>query len=523
MSKKQLKHLFLLFLSAGILYACLDEISSLRTDRLSPEVAAAKAWFELTTGGKYLSFQAGERESLLEPDWRKAFSNADSAFRVTEVGLKGENRFLRVTYEASERFRETGDKRYLASDMRLVVRTCKETGERFGFIMVVYPDLNYLEKNLNNPLRNFTYLKRDPDFSGTVYFYDLGSEFINGWLSRNGVYMSFFPSSMLEPQLRSNDEICYEWCEMWQPIILVTIDGETTWMDFGKPFAGHCFIMCYPGIGGGGVEPPPGTGGGGGGGSPGGDGNTSLGSVQNRSDCLPKAAANGTTINNVLNSNNPVAQGVSEMIGRLRNLSSSSLVEHGLAVQRQSHPLFGDEFHVLHQNQGAGNSPFINSGGIDYVEIGRNEHTYLLAHTHPNGTNAAPSPLDAIVLGSAFRGGSSNITANVIFAADGSEYMVFVNDRTAFAAFSNNPVNSLFFQNDGAMFRNNSIWANRYESVHLHLLNSGFSQNDAQKFALAYVLDSSNTGLKIYEKRNGSFKELLTELLNGNYIPKRCP
>jgi hypothetical protein len=248
MTKKHLKHLLLLPLFAGIFYACLDEISSWRTERLSPEVEAAKAWYESMYGEEYyLSWQVGDdNEFFLTPDWGKTFFNSDSAYLVTETCFKGDEVPIMVSNETAEMYEKTGDKRYLVSDMRLVVRTNKETGDKDGFIMVVYPDLVYLEKNLNNPLRKFSYLHRDKDFSGYVYYFDLEGQFVNAWWYAGSDIHALFSSSILEaePQLRSIT--CYWHCPVYQYSFGLEVGGEELWTNPQYSF-GNCYItFCVP-------------------------------------------------------------------------------------------------------------------------------------------------------------------------------------------------------------------------------------------------------------------------------------
>jgi hypothetical protein len=108
-------------------------------------------------------------------------------------------------------------------------------------------------------------------------------------------------------------------------------------------------------------------------------------------------------------------------------------------------------------------------------------------------------------------------------AAGGSEYVVYVNDRTAFTSFCNNSSNSEFTETaSGGLFKSGTQWANTYEAAKTKLTQQGYSQNDAQSYALSYVLDHYDTGIKIYQKKNGAFKEQRTTKTNNNYNPQIC-
>lgn len=141
MKKKLLTLLFLLSLSAGIFYACLDEIdpfgdSGRNNGSLPSDIVAIKAWYDNEAARGYIPWHVGnergglsERGGLLVPNWRRALSNENPEYSVTEVQLRNAQNIVQTSSEAGQRFKQTGDSRYLASDMRLVVRTHKGTGE----------------------------------------------------------------------------------------------------------------------------------------------------------------------------------------------------------------------------------------------------------------------------------------------------------------------------------------------------------------------------------------------------------
>ncbi|GHT59500.1 hypothetical protein AGMMS50239_06300 [Bacteroidia bacterium] len=179
-----------------------------------------------------------------------------------------------------------------------------------------------------------------------------------------------------------------------------------------------------------------------------------------------------------------------------------------------------DNIYVYNYNT-PDNPKYINSGIPNGVNIWTTNNTILTVHTHPFGTNSAPSPSDAIFLVKNYKNGSINIKANVAFGADGSEYMVYVDNASTFAAFCNNPSYSSFIENDGAYFKQGSIWRTEYDNAYNRMVEQGYSVNDAQSYALTYAL--RNTGLKVYQKKTGAFKEQKTELSQNNYSAKICP
>ena len=63
---------------------------------------------------------------------------------------------------------------------KLIILKNRISGNVYGFKMLVIPDENYLLLNAENINSNY-YLRRDTQLSGTVLFYSIKDEFINGW------------------------------------------------------------------------------------------------------------------------------------------------------------------------------------------------------------------------------------------------------------------------------------------------------------------------------------------------------
>jgi hypothetical protein len=156
-------------------------------------------------------------------------------------------------------------------------------------------------------------------------------------------------------------------------------------------------------------------------------------------------------------------------------------------------------------------------------------------HTHYTGLNAAPSCGDVIATVEFYKGAreqGGSYRGTVTFAADGKEYMIYVNDPAALERFYNGLTNNDFYTRggkNGDEFMNGSEWANAYDAAKIYMQDKGYSKNDAQSYALSHVLDHYNTGLKISSRQGatGDFKEqkTATEGTGNNikYTPKICP
>ena len=465
----------------------------------------------------------GENEGnyAVKPAWEYSRIERDKACQVVEILIQMEQGFDFVMPESSEQFQDSKNNLYIQSKTSLIYLTHKETGMQEMFLMTIIPDFSYIESTKFEPFKKMSYLKRDKKFNGSIFYHDMNGEFVHGWRYADGIVSGAIrvdEENTDSGLLRSGNCTTFyyytysEFC--WQ--IGTYYSGETIWGDIQcttYDYHLNYLTLCdYYGGGGGSGGGYEGNGGGGGSGSSG-----DPPSPTPRNDCPTSAATNSTTVNNVLNDENTDYAKVKPYMNQLRGYASSQSNEWGLSV----HYLSG-QYYVFDRNTNPNNPNYFNSGTPNNVGIEYSDYIYLAAHTHPSGTNPAPSPSDAIFLANAYKEGATNITANVAFGSNGSEYMVFVSSRNALSAFCNNSGNSQFFTSSNGMFVAGTKWANDYNSVYNQLISQGFSQNDAQSYALSFVLDKYDTGLKIYEKKSGNFKEQKTETSGNNYSPKVC-
>lgn len=226
-------------------------------------------------------------------------------------------------------------------------------------------------------------------------------------------------------------------------------------------------------------------------------------------------------INNILSNVHNLGSNyaiVRDYIDQLRIYASTSSIEWGLAID----DLDGD---IYVCNKGNMTNPiYWNSGASNGVKISNSQYTILLAHSHPLGQNPAPSPSDAVALAKIYAGGNSDIKANVVFAHDGSEYMVYVASETSLISFCSSGNNSFFIETTDGKFSPGSKFDQEYTAAY-NSLKSTLSDNDAQLYALSYVLDKNYTGLKICQKNSGTtdFVAQRTEYTNNQYLPVICP
>jgi hypothetical protein len=530
MQKTILRRAFLLFLLAGMVYACMDdEVFSPRTS-LSPEVSVAQKWYESQVPKGWMPWKSasGTQTNTYKPDWQKAFYEENDDWKVTEVHLVGEERLVFVGSDCVEKYEETKDERYKVSDIRLLIRTNKETKETDGFIMIVYPDLQYAEMNLNHPLKDFSYLKKnDIDFGGMIHYHSMDGEYLNGWKYTEGLAYAVLREENLgddsENSLRAS-QICDYVC-VWTDHYLDWYNGNTGeyyWTQWVGSSEECYYTNCKDDPAGSG-EPSHGKSPGSG---PGGNDDDDKKDPEERDDCPEKAAQNSKNANNALNSTTVEgAARVKTWVNRFRNYARNGTSEHSMIIDKS-----GNGYTVRNQNEHKDktvrdeNPIYFREGDNTSVNAGRpDDNAYMLVHTHPESIYpntehfTAPSPADVLVLANAYyynqktnSDGTKNLHASVTLNYDDSEYMIYVDNHTRFGNFCGTNSEMIC----GTSFPAGSKIATDYRDAIKNMEGRGYSANDARAYALSYVLDVHNSGLKIYKKESGAddFKEKRTDM-----------
>ncbi|MFV0329391.1 MAG: hypothetical protein ACK5M3_16255 [Dysgonomonas sp.] len=497
----------------AILYACQSEDSpDINTKQpVAPlTVATARSLYEQYVGTTaYLKNDDGSDNFNLIPDWNAGQLFSDSNWYVVESPLElGDGKEL--VFSTAEV--KSHDEARPYSIVRQVVMRNKHTGLDYAFVMIVIPTWEYMQKGKDRLYGN-QYLTRAGDLSGEVIFLDTKGEFINGWRYSNGeiTHAMIVPEQQLKTvwrsqycwhqdgyvgeKLISSNYTCIEWHEYDQTSIIdegFTGDGEVNYTD------------------------PLGTGGNNG--SP--DNSPSDDKKpETRTDCSPSAAMNASNAQSVLNS-----MDIKVKIESLRiNAKTNQKTEFGAGISYDRN--FGT--YSITGGEIAQGEPNNFSVGIPYTA-----YTAYTAHTHYTGLNAAPSGGDIIATVNFYKeikamGGNYKGTIN--FAADGSEYLIYVNDPAALEKFYKGLTNNDFFQRNGSDFKEGTEWQKEYDNSFDKLKKDGFSENDAQSYALSHILDKYNTGLKISQRANKTvnFKELKTATegtgKNTKYKPQICP
>lgn len=161
---------------AFLLFACkknLDQQANVPANN-SFTVSEAKSWFNTTNQNqKSLSASKKNSNSFLKfrPLWEKAINDEDDKFFIVESPI--------IFDQAAGYLIGNRDESKVNSVARLLVLKSKQSGEVFSVLMHIYSDDG-------KPMHDITYTRRDKNFTGHIFFTDMGEEFVNGWQYKNG-------------------------------------------------------------------------------------------------------------------------------------------------------------------------------------------------------------------------------------------------------------------------------------------------------------------------------------------------
>ncbi len=189
--------LLLLFLFTS---SCQDEeIYLIDSPDSSFNIENAKNWFEannspimefnptepINANNKFDAKTKNKKQILLQNDWKHAFKTKRGNLEVVEVTLKSKGFFGFAGSSSTEKWKQTNNYGYLRSISRLIIIKNKKDNSIKNYIMTIMGSTNYLEKN-NFKYGSNTYLKKEKDFDGMVFFNTLEGDFINGWEIKKG-------------------------------------------------------------------------------------------------------------------------------------------------------------------------------------------------------------------------------------------------------------------------------------------------------------------------------------------------
>ncbi len=233
----------------SVLFACTEQIVNGVPEAEDLTLTIAKQWYESeyppivttrTTGGP-------EDEVLMKPDWRGAIASAKGRFETVETPILTDRGHIMMDAETAEHWNPLMRPNFIRNTNRIVVLRDKETNKTRSFIMMFIGSYDYLKRG--GKMEQNSYLFREPDYDGLVYYYSINGEFINGWRYSNGKIVGYFSSSCDEqnkeaPTTRAMQQLCHDVCvteyrtECHDEYVLVSGDMESGYVY-------DIFTQCY--------------------------------------------------------------------------------------------------------------------------------------------------------------------------------------------------------------------------------------------------------------------------------------
>lgn len=213
-------------------------------------IAEARQWYNLhreetefmvTRSGKYSLFKD------MEPAWKQCYTRKTDEFTSIESGIRALGGVYLVAPDCEQRFKATGDKRYLVTQTRLIILKYKDGRDMIGFFMTLSPSAKYLETTKFRPFYS-TYAQREKTFDGYIYYHDMQGRFVNGWKYTDGkATHALSLKNDSHPQTRSSSEYCvpvYEFeCEQTEGEVNeegeVVVNAECNYYYVGE----SCFTL----------------------------------------------------------------------------------------------------------------------------------------------------------------------------------------------------------------------------------------------------------------------------------------
>jgi hypothetical protein len=269
--------------------------------------------------------------------------------------------------------------------------------------------------------------------------------------------------------------------------------------------------------------------------SGGGEGNNEEKEPEKRHDCSSSATANADRVQYVIDRNTDKFGFRADIDPDVHSKLLMMKAQAGLSLNEYSY-IIDYRTVVSATAKYISSEDGIQEGSNNKVNINPGPQANTLVHTHPQGQNPAPSPRDITSFFNEKNSTAKGLTSSVIFAHNGSEYVITVDDQEAVDSFLEKLKNPDFSANfiipedqTSNGFVPGSTWEQDYQEVYNKLWKGKggeYSDEDAQAYALAYLMDKHDTGIKIYKRKDhyADFKELNTARSDNNkYTPRICP
>lgn len=191
---------------------------------------------------------SSEDEILTKPKWAEAKESLQGNFEVVETPLMVRGSVIFLDSETKAKFDPKKGSKKIRNIARMVVIKNLKTGEVCNFIMIFVGSYDYLLHT--RTLGKNTYLHREPDFDGNVYFYKPGQGLVNGWKYKAGKIVATLSPGTKEGFQITTTRTMYQDC--YEEVVWRTESdcwGDAYWdEEFGWGVSSTCQSYSYPSI-----------------------------------------------------------------------------------------------------------------------------------------------------------------------------------------------------------------------------------------------------------------------------------
>jgi hypothetical protein len=511
MKKRIIFALKLTLFTLFIVFACTEEHDAMFEENESRLVEDAKRLYDSFADNSLVTMRSSKKDNAMavKPFWKQFRTEKDNNFEVVEVALLSEKGFTYTTPEALEKYKEKGDKGYLRSNTSFVYKVDRKTKEKEMFIMTIVPDLSCLKSTRFNPFKKMSYLKRDRDFSGYVFYHNLYGEFVNGWRYIDGKITATIREKEKTPgfdMVETRATTCYD------VSMVYLVEACSAWVSYTVGYDYEAFGMeCYSFLdfeylytecdysGGGGDEGGFWPAGGGGG------GNSSNPPTPTSDPCASGSTANQTT--NSIFSNSTVQTGMNNELSSKVNAANEWSVSIGKMNDGSyvvSNPLGNQATHGI--------IPPTPQGSVLIAD----------GHTHGEGSSGVPSAGDLYGFLEQVANDGSTLQTRFVYGVGFYNYTIYaitLHNKTAVQSFlANHPrdANYSSFTHDFS-----GDVGKEYNDMIILLNDRGY--NDASTIsasisgiALAYIMNYFNMGVTLSISKEGESFKIISALKNPN-------
>ncbi len=189
---------------------------------------------------------------LVKPRWETAKTKARSkkAPEVVETNISSNVAMLMTDEKTTQMLNLGGDEKAIRNVSRMVFLKDEETGEMKNFIMTFVGSYEYLAEG--NSIGKNTYLKRQKNFDGSVFFFTTEGEFINGWKYDKGAIVGSIykqtPIDSLGMETKAMETRCYTDCyttSYYECDEYYAFDAEWGMISMGQACTSKTDTDCY--------------------------------------------------------------------------------------------------------------------------------------------------------------------------------------------------------------------------------------------------------------------------------------